>query len=487
MTRIRLFGLSLLPLLVAWSVIAHAQTGNAANGKTTYTTWCVGCHNADPTKDAHGIINGAGNPNFILNEWSIVPAMQFLLQGALPDPVQSAADVAAYLATFTGGGGGQGNLQVPGSVSLGSQTVGTQSSAFAVTITNVGSASVTVSSIGDGNGAEFPMVSQSCTTAAVAAGGSCQVSIAFVPATTGARSSTFTVTSNGTGSPQTFVASGTGTNVVAAPGQLQMQPAINFGSQNVGSTGNPEPLVIANSGGSAVTLNSVASSDPAEFLITSSSCAGSVAPGSNCVLNVAFSPISAGAHAATITVVSNGLGSPQMIALSGTGAQPAGGGPTVQAVEYYYAAWNFYFETAFPAEIAALDGGAFGGVWQRTGQTFNVWPQSNPAAAPTCRFFSTAFTPKSSHFYTPFAAECASLKAGADWQYEAIAFYIALADGNGLCASGTIPLYRLYNNGMGGAPNHRYTTSPTIFNQMLAAGWLFEGNGNTKVFACVPQ
>ncbi|HET7200265.1 MAG TPA: hypothetical protein VFI80_05565, partial [Burkholderiales bacterium] len=43
---------------------------------------------------------------------------------------------------------------------------------------------------------------------------------------------------------------------------------------------------------------------------------------------------------------------------------------TTAAVEYYYSDWNFYFETAFPDEIAALDGGAFGGAWKRTGQTF---------------------------------------------------------------------------------------------------------------------
>jgi hypothetical protein len=159
------------------------------------------------------------------------------------------------------------------------------------------------------------------------------------------------------------------------------------------------------------------------------------------------------------------------------------------AVEYYYSDWNFYFETSFPAEIAALDGGAFGGAWKRTGQTFNVWTQAsdNPAAVPTCRFFSTAFAPKSSHFYTPFANECEVVKTESAWQYEAIAFYIALADANGLCGPGTIPLYRAYDNGMGGAPNHRYTTSLAILNQMIAAGWVFEGNGNTMVFACVPQ
>ena len=171
----------------------------------------------------------------------------------------------------------------------------------------------------------------------------------------------------------------------------------------------------------------------------------------------------------------------------------AGGAPsnTAVAVEYYYAAWNFYFMTAFSEEIAALDGGAFGGLWQRTGEMFKVWPEASGSSYATCRFFSTAFAPKSSHFYTPFPTECALVQMDpalhAAWEFEAIAFYIQLADANGFCPVGTIPLYRLYNNGMGGAPNHRYTTSVTVFNQMAAAGWLFEGNGNTKVFACVPQ
>lgn len=34
---------------------------------------------------------------------------------------------------------------------------------------------------------------------------------------------------------------------------------------------------------------------------------------------------------------------------------------TATVVEYYYAAWDYYFVTAFPDEIAVLDGGAFGG------------------------------------------------------------------------------------------------------------------------------
>jgi hypothetical protein len=158
------------------------------------------------------------------------------------------------------------------------------------------------------------------------------------------------------------------------------------------------------------------------------------------------------------------------------------------AVEYFYYLWGFYFVTADPSEIAALDSGAFDNVWARTGETFRVWRSSSvPGSAPTCRFFSDAFAPRSTHVYTPFPVECAALKANPAWTYEGIAFYVALPDANGLCATGTIPLYRAYNNGIGGAPNHRFTINFATLQQMIAAGWSFEGNGDSQVFACVPQ
>ena len=157
------------------------------------------------------------------------------------------------------------------------------------------------------------------------------------------------------------------------------------------------------------------------------------------------------------------------------------------AVEYYNADWNFYFVTAFPDESAALDAGAFGGVWQRTGETFNVWPQPVPGSLATCRFFSDFFEPRSTHFYTPYPQECGDLKSNPAWTYESIAFYVQPTDAVGLCAPGTVALYRLYNDGMGGAPNHRYTTRVATLSDMLAAHWIVEGNGVTKAFACVPQ
>ena len=154
---------------------------------------------------------------------------------------------------------------------------------------------------------------------------------------------------------------------------------------------------------------------------------------------------------------------------------------TSTAVEYYHAGFNHYFITANPAEISGLDGGAYGGVWQRTGQTFKVWT-SGSGLADVCRFFQTYFAPKSSHFYTAIDYECAGLIANSFvWQFENIAFKVKLPFG-GVCPAGTIALYRLYNNGMSGAPNHRYTTSLAIRNQMIIAGWTPE-DANTL---CVP-
>jgi hypothetical protein len=40
---------------------------------------------------------------------------------------------------------------------------------------------------------------------------------------------------------------------------------------------------------------------------------------------------------------------------------------------------------------------------------------------------------------------------------------------------------------MGGDLNHRYTTSLETLNKMVAKGWAFEGEANTKVSARVAQ
>jgi uncharacterized delta-60 repeat protein len=163
-----------------------------------------------------------------------------------------------------------------------------------------------------------------------------------------------------------------------------------------------------------------------------------------------------------------------------------------RAVEFYHAGFGHYVIAATQREIVTLDDPLYdpSKAWRRTGQAFRVWSGDAPHLSAVCRFFSgQSFAPKSSHFYTPYVEECASLRAGSTWTFEGEPFRLQLPTATlvGLvCPTGSVPLYRAYNNGLGGAPNHRYTDDPAILASMLNQGWAFEGDVQTKVFACIP-
>ncbi|HVF62642.1 MAG TPA: hypothetical protein VNE58_01445, partial [Casimicrobiaceae bacterium] len=155
-------------------------------------------------------------------------------------------------------------------------------------------------------------------------------------------------------------------------------------------------------------------------------------------------------------------------------------------VEYFHATFNHYFITNIADEIAALDSGKFVG-WARTNRTFSGYSATNGFVSPVCRFFTIAFPPKSSHFYTGIAAECASVRGNSAWTYEGEAFWVHSPDTiTGNCPTGTQTVWRMYNNGMSGAPNHRYTVDPAIRLEMLGKGWIAEGFGPEGVAFCAP-
>ncbi len=173
-------------------------------------------------------------------------------------------------------------------------------------------------------------------------------------------------------------------------------------------------------------------------------------------------------------------------------------GGIVPVVEFYNAGLTHYFISADPAEIAVLDGGAFGGAWVRTGRSFSAWDIAGAPAdtLPVCRFFGTdryradgSRIGPNSHFYTADPAECAYVKVSYQavasdgnsypaWTYESNAFAVKALVG-GACPAGTLPLYRSYNNGMRGDPGHRYSTDASVLQAMT--GWVFEG-----LTMCVP-
>ena len=158
---------------------------------------------------------------------------------------------------------------------------------------------------------------------------------------------------------------------------------------------------------------------------------------------------------------------------------------TTNVIEFYNTQLNHYFVTADPNEAAAIDAGAAGAGWTRTGAQ---WKSGGPLRV--CRFYgSPEVSPKTGsrsgpngHFYTISADECALVKEDAGWNFESYDFSgWPMADGS--CAAGTLGVKRVYNNRFAvNDSNHRYTTSDTIYAEMVTAGWSGEGT----VF-CAPQ
>jgi hypothetical protein len=164
---------------------------------------------------------------------------------------------------------------------------------------------------------------------------------------------------------------------------------------------------------------------------------------------------------------------------------PSGTPAAITVTEFYHPQFNHYFITAFADEAASLKAGNLP-PWVATGQTFKVWNAAGSGITNVCRFFNNEFSPKSSHFYSNASAECPSLATRSRWVLESSNAFYMMASPTGTCPTGTVPLYRLYNDGKSGAPNHRYTIYPSVRTAMIAAGWIPEGNGPNGIFACVP-
>jgi len=270
-------------------------------------------------------------------------------------------------------------------------------------------------------------------------------------------------------------------------GALNVPSVLNFAAQEVGTQSAPMQLTIANTGSASVSIFSVSSNNLAEFPVTGNSCTGTIGVGGNCKISVAFMPSASGARGGTITIAGSGTGSPQGIVASGSGTAappPPPPAPAAAVIEYYWAARDHYFITSATAEIAALDAAAPGG-WARTGRTFKTLPAPQTGSSSVCRFYLPAQY-GDSHFYGRSAAECnATHAANPGFFYESPAVMYMYLPTLGVCAAGTVPVYRVFSARVD--TNHRYTTDRAIRDLMVTQGWLAEGDGPDLVVMCAPS
>ncbi|MGZ8259156.1 MAG: choice-of-anchor D domain-containing protein [Caldimonas sp.] len=205
----------------------------------------------------------------------------------------------------------------PGTLAFAPTLVGARSAAQTVTLANAGNAPLVLGPVAASAG--FAVAGGTCSTGvSLAPGASCTVAIAFAPTVAGAASGTLVFTHNANPSSATVALSGTAS--VPAPSASVTPPALAF-SQVTGTVSAPQTVRIANTGSAPLVIGGVAVSgaQAGDFALVSNTCAGSVAAGASCTVNVTFTPAANGTRVASLVVSHNAAGSPASVALNGVG------------------------------------------------------------------------------------------------------------------------------------------------------------------------
>ena len=212
----------------------------------------------------------------------------------------------------------------PTSLSFGNQNIGTTSAAQSVTVTNSGTAPLTITSISlsGTNAADFTQTNTCpASPSTLAANATCAISVTFTPSASGARSASISLSDNASDSPQSAPLSGTG--VTAAPSVTLTPTSVGFGNQNVGTTSATQTITLTNSGTAPLTISGIAlaGTNAADFAQTNTCplSPSTLAAAATCTISVTFTPAATGSRTANVSVSDNASGSPQSVALTGSG------------------------------------------------------------------------------------------------------------------------------------------------------------------------
>ena len=158
---------------------------------------------------------------------------------------------------------------VPANLGFGNQALNTLSTAMPVTLTNTGSAALTINSIAaSGDFAETSAGAGACpiTPATLAAGANCTINVTFTPTALGARTGNLTITDTAAGSPHVVPLTGTGTGTpdFGLTGPTAAQPVtlgqtLNFSVTVTGTGGFNSPVALACTGAPALAVCTVTS------------------------------------------------------------------------------------------------------------------------------------------------------------------------------------------------------------------------------------
>ncbi|MDM8553642.1 choice-of-anchor D domain-containing protein [Desulfococcaceae bacterium HSG7] len=227
------------------------------------------------------------------------------------------------------------NIADGGGHDFGSKVTGTDADTI-FTVENIGSADLTLTTpltIAGADAGEFGIQAQ--PTSPVTAGGSVTFTVRFSPATTGAKSATISITNNDSDeNPYVLNLQGTGT-LVPAPEINLKQGAMNiagggghdFGGKVTG-TDTDTVFTVENIGSADLILTTpltIAGAHAGEFSIQAQPTSP-VTAGGSVTFTVRFSPATAGAKSATISITNNDSDeNPYVLNIQGTSTLPGTG------------------------------------------------------------------------------------------------------------------------------------------------------------------
>ncbi|MDM8553620.1 choice-of-anchor D domain-containing protein, partial [Desulfococcaceae bacterium HSG7] len=230
---------------------------------------------------------------------------------------------------------GATNIANGGSYNFGSKGVNTNTD-MVFTIENTGEVNLTVSTALTVSGADSDEFSiQAQPTSPVTAGGSVTFTVRFSPSSVGAKSATISITNDDSDeNPYVLNIQGTGPvpeiNLKQSTTDITNGGSHDFGSKVAGSD-TDAVFTVENIGSADLTLITplaIGGTEPGEFNIVTQPAA-TVAPSDNTTFTVRFSPASAGAKAATISIANNDSDeNPYVLNLKGTDTASASGTPS---------------------------------------------------------------------------------------------------------------------------------------------------------------
>lgn len=226
-------------------------------------------------------------------------------------PAVSGAFQSTYGSTGTSGNGFVAKVSpanapslaiTPQKIDFGNQGQGAASAAKTVTLTNVGSAPLSISGI-TSSSADFAQTN-TCGTSLGAGGAQCTISVTFKPSSAAAETGNLAIADNAAGSPQQVTLSGTGTT--PTPVATFSPSVLTFGGQVVGTTSAPQTVTLTNTGSADLTITKVTISGA---FAEKDNCPGTLAASKSCAIQVTFSPTattsSSSSSSSTSTTASN--------------------------------------------------------------------------------------------------------------------------------------------------------------------------------------